>query len=275
MTAFDIKFGSELIESVPSLPGVYMFSNAAGAVIYVGKSNNLRRRLSSYRKSGRRKRFAKVRKIVKDAASLTWEICATDADALLREDHLIKQLTPVWNFAGTFFATYPVIGIRCPADDDLELCLAPAAKATALSDSNFRIYGTFRDRIMTSEAFSALVELLELLGHKETNLRRRYKGLPKGISLAAFRRIDKAWVAKLEVFLSGDCPSLLPELANSLLDRVGARRKANEVQESLKALKKFYKVEPSLLARARSLGLIGMFVPCAERDQLTIRMQQT
>lgn len=251
-----------------------MFADTTGTVIYVGKSNNLKRRLSGYRKNSRRKRFAKMRRIVRAAATLTWEVCTSNADALLREDALIKELKPVWNFAGTFFSTYPALGIRSPADQELEICFAAAAKADQLEARSFRVFGTFRDRTLTSEAFSALKILFELLGHPEANLRKRYAQLPRGTSLVAFRRIESEWVDRLCAFLRGESADLLSELAAGLLDRPGARRRAGEVEDSLKTLKVFFRTEPAFLAEARSQGMIeGVFVPCEARDQLTIRMQ--
>jgi excinuclease ABC subunit C len=53
---FDRKFGAGFLDEVPAAPGVYRFHDADGALFYVGKAANLRRRLGQYRLTGRRKK---------------------------------------------------------------------------------------------------------------------------------------------------------------------------------------------------------------------------
>ncbi len=100
--AFDRRLGGAFLASVPRSPGVYLVSDAAGVVIYVGKAVNLRRRLSQYRNATRRKKHRKMREIVKGAASIAFEACATELGAELREAALIRGLAPRWNVAGAF-----------------------------------------------------------------------------------------------------------------------------------------------------------------------------
>src|SRR5688500_14501871 len=97
--AFDRKLGEAFLATVPRSPGVYRIPDAAGAVVYVGKAVNLRRRLSQYRNATRRKKHRKMRVIVRDAASIVFEPCATELEAELREAELIRDLCPKWNVA--------------------------------------------------------------------------------------------------------------------------------------------------------------------------------
>ena len=52
---FDRKFGADLLRETPREPGVYLFKDAEGQVLYAGKAKDLRRRLASYRNATRRK----------------------------------------------------------------------------------------------------------------------------------------------------------------------------------------------------------------------------
>ncbi len=77
-------------------PGVYVFRDAAGKVLYVGKARNLRSRLQSYRTPGGDGRLG-IRFLDRDARSVETIVTRTEQEALLLEDTLIKQHKPPHN----------------------------------------------------------------------------------------------------------------------------------------------------------------------------------
>ena len=84
------------IKDVPDNPGVYMMLDDRGEIIYVGKAKNLKNRLRSYffNLSGRPK---KVSAMLEHVADFRYIICASEVDALLTENNLIKKHTPRYN----------------------------------------------------------------------------------------------------------------------------------------------------------------------------------
>jgi len=84
------------IEGVSTRPGVYLFRDEGGSVLYVGKARNLRARLSSYRRPGRDGRLG-VLFIERDARAVETIVTRTEGEALLLEDTLIKQHKPPHN----------------------------------------------------------------------------------------------------------------------------------------------------------------------------------
>jgi excinuclease ABC subunit C len=96
------------IRSIPASPGVYLYKNAEGEVIYVGKAKSLRHRVSSYFHEGR---FAdaKTGTLVREAVDVDYIVVANNKEALALENHLIKQKQPRFNILLRDDKTYPYV----------------------------------------------------------------------------------------------------------------------------------------------------------------------
>lgn len=85
-------------QDTPNRPGVYIFRNASGEVIYVGKARSLRKRLASYFQPSRRlKADPKLRALIHSIAAYETIEVESEAEALLLESRLIKQYDPRYN----------------------------------------------------------------------------------------------------------------------------------------------------------------------------------
>jgi excinuclease ABC subunit C len=98
----------EKIRSIPTSPGVYLYKNAEGEVIYVGKAKNLRSRVSSYFHEGRWE-DAKTGTLVREAVDVDYIVVANNKEALALENHLIKQKKPRFNILLRDDKTYPYV----------------------------------------------------------------------------------------------------------------------------------------------------------------------
>src|SRR5579859_5969713 len=96
------------IRSIPALPGVYLYKNAEGEVIYVGKAKNLRSRVGSYFHEGRWE-DAKTGTLVREAVDVDYIVVANNKEALALENHLIKQRKPRFNILLRDDKTYPYV----------------------------------------------------------------------------------------------------------------------------------------------------------------------
>jgi DNA polymerase-3 subunit epsilon len=85
-----------LADALPHAPGVYLFRDRAGRVLYVGKAKDLRTRVRSDF-SGAGDGRAKVADLLRELASIDHIPCATDFEASIREVRLIQRLRPRYN----------------------------------------------------------------------------------------------------------------------------------------------------------------------------------
>lgn len=92
--------GKELLrtklENLPKSPGVYLFKDGAGRIIYIGKAKILRHRVRSYFQKGEDGRYQYSR-LVKSIADLEIIVTDTELEALLLESNLIKKNAPRYN----------------------------------------------------------------------------------------------------------------------------------------------------------------------------------
>src|SRR5690606_13111105 len=96
--------------ALPHNPGVYQFYDVDGKILYVGKAKDLRKRVSSY--FNKKQVYGKTRVLVKKIHNIKHIVVATESDALLLENNLIKKLLPRYNVLLKDDKTYPCICIK-------------------------------------------------------------------------------------------------------------------------------------------------------------------
>jgi excinuclease ABC subunit C len=98
----------EKIRSLPTQPGVYLYKNAEGEVIYVGKANNLRSRVRSYLMEAAQAN-TKTGSLMREAIDLEYILVANESEALALETNLIKQRRPRFNILLKDDKSYPYV----------------------------------------------------------------------------------------------------------------------------------------------------------------------
>lgn len=135
----------ERLKKVPLKPGVYLYKDKEGNVIYVGKAKALRSRMRSYFQAPE-KLDPKVRAMMARVADFDFIVTSTEVEALILENNLIKSFLPRYNIDLRDDKTYPhvkvTVGQKFPrfyitreAKDGVSRYFGPYTDVTALKDT--------------------------------------------------------------------------------------------------------------------------------------------
>lgn len=208
------RLGAEFFRALPRQPGVYRMFDAADRLIYVGKAGNLRDRLSSYRRTHGQSR--KTIRLIHTATRIEWELCATEVEARLRENELIRTLRPRFNRAGTWPKSARFITVEAltrPPDPPPAEPLPSGFRLQVVGEPSGEAYGAFRAG--AGFGLAALARLLWLAWHPTDDVTTLPHTLLRSESLRRFDATHAAaadWLPPIRAFLRDADENLLTRL---------------------------------------------------------------
>ncbi|OUS10776.1 excinuclease ABC subunit C, partial [Gammaproteobacteria bacterium 54_18_T64] len=204
------------LKSLTSRPGVYQMLGADGAVLYVGKAKNLRKRVASYfRQSGL---APKTQALVKRIANVEVTVTETELEALLLEQNLIKEYKPPYNILLRDDKSYPYIFLSSN-DDFPRLSFHRGAKRRKGT-----YFGPFPGVQAVRESMSFLQKTFRVRQCQDSFFKNRSRPCLqyqiKRCNAPCVGLIDKDEyrndVRHTQMFLSGENPSLMKELEQAM-----------------------------------------------------------
>lgn len=279
------RFGPAFFRAIPHQPGIYRMHDQAGRLIYVGKARDLRQRLNSYRYPARASR--KTVRLLHAVRAIHWEVCATELQARLRENEMLRTHRPRFNRVGTWPWACRFVGL-VQGNTGFRLCILAEPKLPEMvltepelfgssssgdGSAPVEIFGAFKGGVI--QALGALLRLFWVAFHPGSNLAEAPGRLlqvraPRSHGFDGSSATD--WVPPTRAYLSGRSMELLDALesrvappastaAPSLADD-GNRFHALQMAADLALAREFYERGPRrnaglhrLRARADSLVL--------------------
>ena len=142
-----IDFKTKL-KDVPENPGVYLMLDALGNIIYVGKAKNLKNRLRQYFHNS--VKTVKVMAMLDHVADFRYIICATEVDALVTENNLIKKHSPQYNILLKDDKSYPFIRINLKED------YPTISLVRALKNDGAKYFGPYMQSVNIKDIFDLI-----------------------------------------------------------------------------------------------------------------------
>lgn len=206
------------LSNLPTAPGVYVMRNEAGEVIYVGKAVNLRNRVRSYfQKSAAHP--LKVRVMVEHIRDLEIIVTDSEVEALILENHLIKEYSPRYNVRLKDDKTYPYIKVTVQEDFPRVLMVR-----RRLNDGA-RYFGPYTDVTAVKKTLSFLRTLFPLRtcskkiveGQQDRPCLNYHIGrcLAPCAGLVSKEKYGEM-IAEVIMFLEGRIDRLIPELTEKM-----------------------------------------------------------
>ncbi|MCK9594347.1 MAG: excinuclease ABC subunit UvrC [Candidatus Omnitrophica bacterium] len=223
------------VDSLPDLPGVYIYKDAAGEIIYIGKAKSLKKRVQSYFS-----RFlsAKTQAMVAKIAGLEHILTPTESQAQLLEAALIKEKQPQYNISLKDDKSFPLIRI---SGEDFPVVSICRQKSRADNDSA-SYFGPYTSAQLLRQALKVIRQVFGFRSCKSMPkipcLYYRLKLCPGPCADKVSRKDYQGIIEDIRMFLDSRYEKLIYNLALKM-ERFSKERKfedAGRIRDQISAL---------------------------------------
>lgn len=243
---FFARAAEKVRSKFPTTPGVYLFQDSAGRVIYVGKAKNLRARAGSYFLKAAAEE-TRTRDLVRDVYDVDYLDADSEVDAVLMEARLIKDIQPRFNKELRDDKTFPYLQITTHEDfPRVEITREPKS-------SGARLYGPFTSVYALRGALQVLQRVFKFrtcsLDIEEDDQRWRWfrpcllasiNQCTAPCNLRIGKEEYRKDIARLKTFLDGGKVKLLRELKAEMQEAAAELRyeKAARLRDEINLLER-------------------------------------
>ncbi len=257
----------EKLRQIPEAPGVYLFKDARGEILYVGKAKNLKRRLASYLSPT----TSKVYYLLKRASHLETLVTRNEKEALILEANLIKKHRPRYNVLLRDDKAYPLI--RLSLRDDFPRLMVVRRKRKG---DQALYFGPYPSAGAVKATLKILTRFFPLRRCSNAEMRRRTRpclyhqigrcpapcvGL---ITPEKYQKLVEAAIA----FLEGRNEALLQKLREEMeaaAEKLDFERAAL-IRDRLRALEKILETQAVVLPEEKDLDVFAL---ASQKDLLS------
>lgn len=257
INAYDRRFGPEFFKQVPEQPGVYWMQDSKRSVLFVGKSSNLQKRLSSYRFINPQNCPKKLTQLIEDVRSLGWSPTATEEAAGLLEQQMVRRHPPLH---GTALASndrwvYVEFASQHPL---IQFQISNARTPSSPGQS----FGAFKNRSACQKCVSSMARLLWWLGHQghffdlPQPLAKPHSSTGQKVEIQLDPKSFQLLTQLVSEFWEGESQALIELFEDSLLTwckRDPLSFFTKWVESDIETLKSFFNSGPARNRKIRSL----------------------
>lgn len=249
---------NEIIPSLPGEPGVYLFKDVDGNTLYVGKSKNLKKRISSY--FGKRPMSSKISNMINRAKYLEFIVTSNEKEALLLESNLIKKLRPRYNVVLRDDKRYPCLRLD-PRERYPRILIA-----RKIEHDGALYFGPFHSASSVRSTLRLIHRIFKL---------RSCKNLPKDSRPCLNHQIGRClapctdnvsekeymdMVQNAIMFLEGKGRELIQKLTDNMLEAANKLEfeKAARIRDQIKAIRKVLERQHMVSTIPKDVDVIGI-----------------
>ena len=264
----------EQLKSVPQQPGCYLWKDARGAILYVGKARDLRSRMTQY-VTGADER-EKIPVMMEHVASFDYIVVANETESLVLEKNLIQQYHPPYNVDYRDDKSYPYIAIT-------EDAAYPAVKYTREKHkAGTRYFGPYTDAHAARETIDTLRRIVPICSASCAEYRRMCRKFDAGVEPGADDKpcfeyhIGKGagpccgaitpqdyapLVERVERFLAGKRDEFERELEGEMREAAAELdfERAARVRDRIEAMHALQERQKAALSRPLDIDVIGVY----------------
>ncbi|MDO8735652.1 MAG: excinuclease ABC subunit UvrC [Thermoleophilia bacterium] len=266
-----------LLASLPDSPGIYVFRDGAGKVLYVGKAKSLRKRVMSYfRKAGPTVDNLRITRMLKRMRDFDFVVTSSETEALLLESNFIKHHRPPFNVMLRDDKSYPYVAITINER-------FPRVMITRKSHRPGVVYfGPFANAGMVREIIELLGKIYPYRKCRGPEPGRR-TGTPClnyhiGLCLAPCAgKVDEAtyrqMIKRVELLLSGKSDGMAEEIQEAMEVAAAGQQyeEAAALRNRLRALEHLLEKQQATATGLDSLDVIGIHT---EGDSASVQVLQ-
>lgn len=230
------QYLQQQLKELPSQPGVYLYKDQAGEIIYIGKAASLRNRVRQYFQKTRY-RDPKTQALINEIAQLEWMVVDSEIDALFLEAELIRRYLPKYNIL--LRDDKALVYVRIDYNSDY-----PTLSFTRRPlDDGARYFGPYTSVIAIRQALKLLRRVFPYATKRQPNQKRvslhYHLGLDPGLEEGRTSLEDyRANLRKLMAFIGGKRLSIIKEIERDMKQAAHAQdfERAAKLRDQLGSL---------------------------------------